>query len=94
MNIICFGFGQVAKNFIKKLHNQWISLKLTTTSREDSKEKKFENINYKSFQFTEKGFDKNFKCGGCRKKNVYKKNVYKETDHELAVVIAYSLIHC
>jgi len=46
-----------------------------------------------------KGFDKNFKCGGCRKKNVYKKNVYKknvykETDHELAVVIAYSLIHC
>ena len=60
MNIICFGFGQVAKNFIKKLHNQGISLKLTTTSREDSKEKKFENINYKSFQFTEKGFDKNF----------------------------------
>ena len=60
MNIICFGFGQVAKNFIKKLHNQGISLKLTTTSREDSKEKKFENINYKSFQFTEEGFDKNF----------------------------------
>jgi nucleoside-diphosphate-sugar epimerase len=59
-NIICFGFGQVAKNFIKKLNEQRISFKLTTTSREESKNKKFENINYESFQFTEEGFDKNF----------------------------------
>ena len=41
-NIICFGFGQVAKNFIKKLNDQGIPFKLTTTSREDSKNKKFE----------------------------------------------------
>ena len=60
MNIVCFGFGQVAKNFIKKLKNDGISFKFTTTSREVSKNKKFENINYESFQFTEKGFDKNF----------------------------------
>ena len=60
MNIICFGFGQVAKNFIKKLNDQGIPFKLTTTSREESKNKKFENINYESFQFTEEGFDKNF----------------------------------
>jgi nucleoside-diphosphate-sugar epimerase len=59
-NIICFGFGQVAKNFIKKLNDQRTSFKLTTTSREESKNKKFENINYESFQFTKKGFDKNF----------------------------------
>ena len=59
-NIICFGFGQVAKNFIKKLNDQRTSFKLTTTSREESKSKKFENINYESFQFTEEGFDKNF----------------------------------
>ena len=59
-NIICFGFGQVAKNFIKKLNDQRISFKLTTTSREKSKNKKFENTNYESFQFTEEGFDKNF----------------------------------
>ena len=57
--IICFGFGQVAKNFIKKLNNQGVSFKLTTTSREESKSKKFENINYESFQFTEEGFDQN-----------------------------------
>jgi len=60
MKIICFGFGQVAKNFIKKLNDDGASFKLTTTSREESKNKKFENINYESFQFTEKGFDKNF----------------------------------
>ena len=60
MNIICFGFGQVAKNFIKKLNDQEVPFKLTATSREEYKNKKFENINYESFQFTEKSFDKNF----------------------------------
>ena len=59
-NIICFGFGQVAKNFIKNLIDQGASFKLTATSREESKTKEFENINYESFQLTEKGFDKNF----------------------------------
>ena len=60
MNIICFGFGQVAKNFIKKLKDQGATFKLTTTSREETKTKEFENINYESFQFTKEGFDKNF----------------------------------
>ena len=59
-NIICFGFGQVAKNFIKKLNDQGIPFQLTTTSREESKSKKFKNINYESFQFTEGSFDENF----------------------------------
>ena len=59
-NIVCFGFGQVAKNFVKKLKDQGTTFKLTTTSREESQTKEFENINYKSFQFTEEGFDKNF----------------------------------
>ena len=60
INIFCFGFGQVAKNFIKKLKEQGATFKLTTTSREESKTKEFENINYESFQFTKEGFDKNF----------------------------------
>ena len=37
MNIVCFGFGQVAKNFIKKINNDGVSFKLTTTSREETK---------------------------------------------------------
>ena len=60
MNIVCFGFGQVAKNFIKKINDDGFSFNLTTTSREETKNKKFENINYQSFQFSEKSFDKNF----------------------------------
>ncbi len=58
--IICFGFGQVAKNFIKKLKDQGTSFKLTTTSRNASRTKEFENIKYESFQFSEGGFDKKF----------------------------------
>jgi hypothetical protein len=34
-----------------------------------------------------KGLDKNFKCGGCRKNNV------NNIDNEIAIVMAYSLIH-
>ena len=59
IKVFCFGFGQVAKNFIKKLNEQGVPFKLTTTSRANSKNKKFENINYESFQFTEEAFDKN-----------------------------------
>ena len=58
MNIVCYGFGQVAKAFIKILNNNNISFKLITTSREKSQKKIFENINYESFQFTEKIFDR------------------------------------
>ena len=60
VNIVCFGFGQVAKNFIKKINNNGVLFNLTTTSREKTKNKKFENINYQSFQFTEKSFDNRF----------------------------------
>ena len=60
MNIVCFGFGQVAKNFIKKIKADGVLFNITNTSREEKKNKKFENINYQSFQFTEKSFDKKF----------------------------------
>jgi len=59
INIFCFGFGQVAKNFIKKINNNGVLFNLTTTSREKSENKKLDNIDYNSFQFTEKSFDKN-----------------------------------
>ena len=57
MNVFCFGFGQVAKNFVKKLKTEKTSFKLTTTSREETESKSFEDINYQSFQFNEKKFD-------------------------------------
>ena len=59
INIFCFGFGQVAKNFIKKLNKENFNVKLTTTSRNKTEKKKFDNINYTSFEFNENKFDSN-----------------------------------
>ena len=59
INVFCFGFGQVAKSFIKKLKIEEIPFKLTTTSRQETQNKNFEDINYESFQFNEKIFDNN-----------------------------------
>ena len=39
INIFCFGFGQVAKNFIKKINSENLKINLTVTSREKSEKK-------------------------------------------------------
>ena len=57
INIFCFGFGQVAKNFIKKINSKNLKVNLTTTSREKSDEKNFDDLEYESFQFSENSFD-------------------------------------
>ena len=59
INLFCFGFGQVAKNFIKKINEENLSVNLTVTSREKSESKILENLEYKSFQFSEDYFDRN-----------------------------------
>ena len=59
INIFCFGFGQVAKSFVKKLKTEKIPFKLATTSRQETQSKNFEDINYESFQFNEKKYDNN-----------------------------------
>ena len=58
-NIFCFGFGQVAKNFIKKINTKNIKINLTVTSRENTSKKVFDGIEYDSFQFSQDSFDKN-----------------------------------
>ena len=57
MNITCFGFGQVAKNFIKKIYSENLKINLTITSREKSEKKKFGNLDYQSLHFSENSFD-------------------------------------
>ncbi len=57
-NIFCFGFGQVAKYFIKKLKSENFSFNLSTTSREKTRNNKFENIEYKNFYLKNDNFDK------------------------------------
>tara|TARA_X000000368_G_scaffold232923_1_gene183963 strand:- start:1743 stop:2618 length:876 start_codon:yes stop_codon:yes gene_type:complete len=59
VNIFCFGFGQVAKSFVKKLKLEKILFNLTTTSRKEAKNKIFEDINYQNFILNEKQYDKN-----------------------------------
>ena len=59
INIFCFGFGQVAKNFIKKINTKNIDITLTVTSRESTGKKIFDGIEYDSFQFSQDLFDKN-----------------------------------
>ena len=57
LNIFCFGFGQVAKNFITKLCLEKIKVNLSVTSRDKTKEKKFNEINYDNFYFEDESFD-------------------------------------
>ena len=57
INIFCFGFGQVAKNFIKKLIIEKYNIKLTATSRNKSSKENFNGINYNSYLFNSNKFD-------------------------------------
>ena len=59
INIFCFGFGQVAKNFIKKLNVEKYNINLSTTSRGKSSKETFEGINYNSYLFNSERFDQN-----------------------------------
>jgi nucleoside-diphosphate-sugar epimerase len=59
INIFCFGFGQVAKNFIKKLSIEKYNINLSTTSRRESSKETFNGINYNSYLFNSEKFDQN-----------------------------------
>jgi len=49
IKLFCFGFGQVAKYFVKKLINEKYNLSLVTTNTMETKEKFFENQKFKSY---------------------------------------------
>ena len=59
INIFCFGFGQVAKNFIKKLSIEQYNINLSATSRSESSKKIFNGIHYNSYLFNSEKFDQN-----------------------------------
>ncbi|MDB9807763.1 NAD-dependent epimerase/dehydratase family protein [Candidatus Pelagibacter sp.] len=59
INIFCFGFGQVAKNFIKKLGIEKYNINLSTTSRSESSKENFKGINYNNYLFNGEKFDQN-----------------------------------
>ena len=57
LKVFCFGFGQVAKHFIKKIINQNLNLDLSVTSRQETHKEIFEGISFTSYEFENDKFD-------------------------------------
>ena len=57
IKLFCFGFGQVAKNFVKKINSEKFTVKLFTTSRNKSSIQKFGQLTYSNLQFDNNIFD-------------------------------------
>ena len=57
INIFCFGFGQVAKSFIKKVNSEKYNINLSVTSRSPTSTKIFFEINYKNYYFNGENYD-------------------------------------
>ena len=59
IKVFCFGFGQVAKHFVKKIISQNLTLELSVTSRQETHQEVFEGINFTSYEFENEKFDEN-----------------------------------
>ena len=61
LNIFCFGFGQVAENFIKKLISENKKFNLSVTSRQETHQIEINNLKIKSYLFNDDKFDNSIK---------------------------------
>jgi len=59
INIFCFGFGQVAKNFIHKIKSESFKIYLSTTSTSQTHKKNISGIDYVSYYFNNEFYDLN-----------------------------------
>ena len=57
--LFCFGFGQVAKYFVKNLIDKNLKFDLIATNTTATQTKKIENLNYKTYFFKDDKFDVN-----------------------------------
>ena len=57
ISIFCFGFGQVAKNFIKKLQLENININLNVTTTNKTEQKKIYGLSYNSYFFNGEKYD-------------------------------------
>jgi len=58
MNLLCFGYGQVAKNLVSNLLKKKVNLNLTISTRENSSTKKLGDFEFKNLEFKENAYDK------------------------------------
>ena len=59
MKVFCFGFGQVAKYFVKKIIKENQAIELSVTSRKETQKLIFESLEINSYELNEKKIDKN-----------------------------------
>ena len=57
VSIFCFGFGQVAKNFLNKIKSENLKISLSTTSTSQTCQKSFNGVNYENFYFNNENYD-------------------------------------
>ena len=58
LKLFCFGFGQVAKYFVKNILKKKYNIKLNVTNTSKTESKKIDNFNYKSYYFNNDNYDK------------------------------------
>ena len=61
IKVFCFGFGQVAKYFVKKILKEKQALELNVSSRKKTHKLTCEGIDYNSYEFNDKKIDKDIK---------------------------------
>ena len=59
INIFCFGFGQVAKNFINKIKSENYKFNLSITSTSKTCKKNINGFNYANYFFNNESYDEN-----------------------------------
>ena len=59
IKVFCFGFGQVAEHFVKKLIKEKKSLELNVSSRKKTHTLSFDGIDLNSYEFNDEKIDKN-----------------------------------
>ena len=57
INIFCFGFGQVAESFIKKLIEEKKNFELSITSRQETHQIELNNLKITSYLFNNHKYD-------------------------------------
>ena len=57
MKLFCFGYGQVAKHFVKKITKQNQNLELSVTSRQKTHKEVLDGIKFNSYEFENDNFD-------------------------------------
>jgi len=63
VKLFCFGFGQVARYFVKKLLLEKKNFRLITTNTKKTLDLKFQNIKFKSYYFSNFAYDKKIVSG-------------------------------